>query len=112
MIRPESKIMIEDERGYLIVPHEVATGADCDGCLVVKESGDVADIVCNYCCTLIETVPMGRARQRLMELASAEICSARCPHCGALNMFPGFRSIEPFICQDCGEGVSVERPVQ
>jgi hypothetical protein len=49
MIRPESKIMIEDERGYLIVPHEVATGADCDGCLVVKERGDVADIVCNCC---------------------------------------------------------------
>jgi hypothetical protein len=54
----------------LIVPHEVATGGNCDGCLVVKGHGDVGDIVCHYCWTLIETVPIGRARQRLMELAS------------------------------------------
>jgi hypothetical protein len=60
----------EDERKYLIVPHEVSTGADCHGCLIIEERGDVADIVCNYCCTLIETVPIGCARQRLMELAS------------------------------------------
>jgi hypothetical protein len=64
----------------------------------------------NYCCTLIETVPIARARQRLMEFASSEICNAQCPHCGALNTFPN--AIEAFICSECGEGVNVERPVQ
>jgi hypothetical protein len=31
--------MPQDERGYLIVPHEIATAADYDGCLIVKERG-------------------------------------------------------------------------
>jgi hypothetical protein len=29
-----------------------------------------------------------------------------------VNTFPGFSVVEAFICQECGEGVSVERPVQ
>jgi hypothetical protein len=33
--------MPQDERGYLILPHELATGADCDGCLIVVERGDM-----------------------------------------------------------------------
>jgi hypothetical protein len=28
------------------------------------------------------------------------------------TMFRGFTVIEAFICQECGEGVNVERPVQ
>ena len=47
-----------------------------------------------------------------MELASVEISSAVCPHCGATNVFRGFTVIEAFICQECGEGVSIEPPVQ
>jgi hypothetical protein len=104
--------MPQDERGYLIVPHEIATGADCDGCLVVKERGDVANLVCDSCGSVVDTVPFGRAGTRLMELASVEICSAPCPHCGATNVFRGFTIIEAFVCQECGEGVNVERPVQ
>ena len=102
----------EDEREYLIVPHEVATGADCDGCLMVEERGDVADLRCNSCGAVVDTVPLDRAGTRLMELASVEICSAQCPHCGAMNTFRGFSVIEAFICRECGEGVSVERLVQ
>jgi len=45
--------MAKDERGHMIVPHEVATGADCEGCLIVQERGDLADIVCNECGTVI-----------------------------------------------------------
>ena len=33
--------MARDERGYLMVPHEIATGADCDGRLIVEEHGAV-----------------------------------------------------------------------
>jgi len=95
--------MAKDERGHMIVPHEVATGADCDGCLIVQERGDLADIVCNECGTVIDTVPLERAGATLMELACREICSSRCPHCGALNTFPGFTVIEAFICSECGE---------
>ena len=104
--------MHQDERGYLIVPHEIATGADCDGCLIVEEHGDVADLKCNSCGAVVDTVPIDRAGVRLIELGSEEICSARCPHCGATNVFRGFTVIEAFVCQECGEGVNVERPVQ
>jgi hypothetical protein len=61
--------MTQDERGYLIIPHELATGADCDGCLTVVERGDVAEIKCNSCGAVIDTVRSDRAGLRLMELA-------------------------------------------
>ena len=102
----------EDEREYLIVPYKVAPGADCDGRLIVEEHGDMDDLKCNSCGAVIDTVPIDRAGLRLMELASDEICSARCPHCGATNVFRGFTVIEAFVCQECGKGVNVERPVQ
>ena len=104
--------MPQDERGYLILPHELATGVDCDSCLIVVERGDMVEIKCNSCGVVVDTVPIERAGTRLMELASAETCSAECPHCGALNTFPGFSVIEAFVCQECGEGVNVERRVQ
>ena len=95
--------MHQDERGYLIVPHEIATGADCDGCLLVEERGDVADLKCNSCGAVVDTVPIDRAGVRLIELGSEEICSARCPHCGTNNVFRGFTVIEAFVCQECGD---------
>ena len=104
--------MAHDEHGYLIVPHEIATGADCEGCLIVEERGNTADLVCNECDAVVDTVPLERAASRLVELASKEICSARCPHCGGLNTFPGFSVIEAFICSECGEGVNLEKPIQ
>ena len=104
--------MPQEERGYLIVRHEVATGADCDGCLIIEEHGDMADLKCHRCGTVVDSVPIDCAGQRMIELASDEICSEWCPHCGWLNTFPGFSAIEAFICQECGEGVSVEPPVQ
>ena len=104
--------MPPDERGYLIVPHELATGADCDGCLMVVEHGDMVEIKCNSCGAVVDTVPLHRAGARLMELASTEICSTLCPHCGATNVFRGFAIIEAFVCRDCGEGVNIEWPVQ
>jgi hypothetical protein len=96
----------------LIVPHELATGADCDGCLTIKERGDVADLVCNTCGAIVDTVAVDKAGLRLMELASAEMCSAQCPHCGATNVFRGFTVIEAFVCRECGESVNLQPPVR
>jgi len=98
--------------GYLILSHELATGADCVGCLTVVERGDMVEIKCDSCGAVVDTVPSDRGGSRLMELGSAEVCSARCPHCGATNVFRGFTVIEAFVCQECGEGVDVEQPVQ
>ena len=89
-----------------------ASGADCCGCIVTVTRGDVADLICNECNALIRTVPAGEAEQTLAQLASSdEICSARCSHCEALNVFPGFSSMEAFTCRECGEGMSIKRAV-
>ena len=104
--------MAHDEQGFLIVPHEVAAGADCCGCLIVKVRGDQADITCNECGAVVRTVPVELASAVMVEMASTEICSARCTHCGALNTFPGSSAIEAFICTECGESVVVNRSVQ
>jgi hypothetical protein len=102
--------MARDEQGFPIIPHE-STGADCCGCLIVQVRGDRADIICNECGIVVRTVPADRAAGVLVEMASGEICTARCTHCGALNTFPGFSAIEAFICSECGEGVAVPRTV-
>jgi hypothetical protein len=88
--------MARDEQGFPIVPHELATGADCCGCLIVQLRGDQAEITCNECGAVVRTVPVELASAVMVEMASTVICSVRCLHCGALNTFPGFSSIEAF----------------
>ena len=104
--------MAHDEQGFLLVSHEVATGADCCGCLVVQVRGDQADITCNECGAVVRAVPAKLASAVMVEMASTVICSVRCTNCGALNTFPGFSAIEAFICSECGESVVVNMSVQ
>src|SRR6266852_4193012 len=104
--------MARDEQGFLVVPHEVATGADCCGRLIVHVCGDQADITCNECGAVVRTVPVELASAVIVEMASTETCGARCTHCDALNTFSGLSAIEAFICSDCGESVVANRSVQ
>ena len=77
------------------------------------ERGDQADLVCNECGALIETVPISEVEPTLLRMAMAPgFCTATCPHCQALNTFPGFTSIDVYIRFECGEGVSVDAPIQ
>jgi uncharacterized protein (DUF983 family) len=43
---------------------------------------------------------------------SSGILTVRCPHCGEVNEFPDWSSMEMFICDFCGEPVEVEEPIQ
>ena len=104
--------MAHDERGYLVVPHQALVGGNCEGCIMVHERDGQADLKCNACDVIVRTVPIDQAAATLFELASTEICTERCPHCGALNVVPGFSAMEAFICSECGEGVVVSRSVQ
>ena len=97
----------------LIVPHESVADVDCCGCLIVRTRGDQADFVCNECDAVIRTVPLGHVEAVMLEIAKTDIvCTARCPHCEALNIFPGMSSITAFICRACAEGVHVSSAVQ
>jgi hypothetical protein len=104
--------MPADDQDYPIIPHEDVEKVNCCGCLYVQFRGGEADISCNECGVVVRTVPVEQAGAVMVGLASHEICSVRCPHCQALNTFPGFSAIEAFICSECGEGVAVNRLVQ
>ena|SRR5688572_29959791 len=104
--------MPPDQHDYPIVPHMDTGDPDCCGCLVVNVRGDEADLVCNECGALVRTVPAAQAGSTLMAMVSDAVCSARCPHCTALNTFPGFSEISAFVCQECGEGVTIDETVQ
>ena len=96
-----------------IVPQSDVGVEGCCGCLCPVERGDEADLVCNECGAIIQIVPIAQVEPTLLRMAmSQDFCSATCPHCGALNTVPGFTSIMAYICKECGEGVSVENPVQ
>ena len=48
------------ERGDPIVPHSV----DCDGYLIVEEHGKMADLKCNSCGAVVDTVPLEARRPK------------------------------------------------
>ena len=96
-----------------IVPHVDVADVDCCGCLIVEINGDNAAIMCNECGATIRTVPVGDVERVMASLAAtATVCSARCTHCGAVNVFRGMSTVDVFICSECGEGVEVVTPMQ
>jgi hypothetical protein len=79
---------------------------DCCGCLNGVIRGDQADVVCNECGTVLRTVPATNVGQTLTELEiTLEVASEMCPHCGSVNLFPGFSRMLAFICRNCGKAV-------
>ena len=36
-----------------------------------------------------------------------DMCSDVCPHCGRVNVFPGFSKIMAYVCQEWGESVNL-----
>jgi hypothetical protein len=96
-----------------IVPHSDVGDPECCGRLIAVERGDQTDIVCNECGALVRTVPTPEAVRSLLQMAMAHgVCSATCPHCGTLNTFPGWSSMQAYICRECGGGVAVQDSVQ
>jgi phage FluMu protein Com len=98
----------------VVVPHEIVAKVECCGCLVAMRSGDNAEIRCNECDALIDTVSLIDLQATMTKLAMpmwGEVMSERCPHCGALNVFPGFSRMDAYICKGCREGVKVERAI-
>jgi uncharacterized protein (DUF983 family) len=39
--------------------------------------------------------------------STLDVASAQCLHCGSVNLFPGFSEMVAFVCDDCGEGVTI-----
>ena len=88
------------------LPHSDFGDPECCGCLNGVIRGDQADIVCNECGTVLRTVPVANVGQTLTELElTLEVASEVCPHCGSVNLFPGFSRMLAFNCRQCGKAV-------
>jgi RNase P subunit RPR2 len=82
--------------------------SECCGCLDAIFRGYDADITCNECGVVVRTVPVTDLERTLdgMEL-TLNVSSEMCPKCGRVNLFPGFSRMLVYICQGCGESISV-----
>jgi hypothetical protein len=88
------------------VPHSDFGDPECPGFLFGVVRGDQGSIECNDCDAMIRTVPADQLRQTLNEMEAAlELASEKCPHCGKVNLFPGFSTMMVYTCRGCGEVV-------
>jgi uncharacterized protein (DUF983 family) len=55
---------------------------------------------------VLRTVPVANVERALTELElTLEVASEMCPHCGSVNLFPGFSKMLAFTCRQCGKAV-------
>jgi hypothetical protein len=50
------------EAAFPIIPHESAGGLDCCGCIVVRVTGNDAELQCNECRAVVGVVQAGILR--------------------------------------------------
>jgi len=88
------------------VPHAEVGDPECPGFLYGLVRDGQGFIECNDCDAVVRTVPAAELRQTLNEMeASLDVASEKCPHCGKVNLFPGFAAMMIYTCQHCGEAV-------
>jgi hypothetical protein len=106
-----------EQREYpeYVLPHAEFGDPECPGLFfpLPRVGSDQIDIMCNDCGWVIKTVPAAdlTRTQDEMQLTLA-VASEQCPFCGSVNLFPGFDSMNAYVCRECGEGVLVSRTIQ
>jgi hypothetical protein len=85
------------------IPHSDFGDPDCCGCLHGIIKGDQAEIICNECLLVVRTVPAADLQRTLddMEL-TLDVSTEMCPHCGSVNVMPGFSDVLAYTCDQCG----------
>jgi uncharacterized protein (DUF983 family) len=78
----------------------------------VKTGSPYFEFVCNTCHSILLTFQRLGTQNEESKPKQSIVASARCPHCGDLNVFPGFDQILAYICQHCGQGVDASPAVQ
>jgi hypothetical protein len=80
---------------------------------MTEERGEVSDLTCNDCGVVVLSVPGNEAESTLIQMSLAlGSCSETCPHCGSMNIFTGFHTMEAYTCRYCHTGVVVQRKIQ
>jgi len=63
--------------------------------------------VCNECEAVVRAIPADRLQQTLDEMElDLEVASAKCSHCGAVDLAPGVSALIALVCDECGEAVA------
>lgn len=84
-------------------PHQNFGDSECCGFLFGLVRNGEGYIGCNDCPVIVRKVPADRLRQVLNEMESElELASEQCPHCGKVNLFPGFSTMMTYTCHECG----------
>ena len=92
------------------LPHSDFGDPECCGCLNAIVRGDHADIICNECGTIVRTLPAADLERTFAEMElTLDIASELCPHCGKVNLFPGFSKMQAYTCRECGRAVQTFR---
>src|SRR6185312_7537785 len=89
------------------IPHAQHGSPDCAGCLIVLEGAPCEFcITCDKCWAVIQT---GADRDLARTLAELELLGdlamAECPFCKRINLFPGIKRVDAFVCKYCGKDV-------
>ena len=94
------------EPTYTTLPHSDFGDPECCGCLYGVIRPDGAAILCNECAAVVRYVPKEALRQVLDEMEiSLDVATEKCPHCGSINLLPGFSRMRAFTCRECGKSV-------
>jgi len=94
-----------------ILPHQDFGDPECCGTLwplIREDQPDTADIICNECDVVVKTVAVADLQRTLDEMElTLDVCTAKCPHCGKVNVFTGFSEMLAYTCRECGAAVKV-----
>jgi hypothetical protein len=92
------------------VPHADFGDPECCGFPFGLVRGEEGFIECNDCDAVMRVVPAAELRQTLNQMeATLELASEQCPHCGNVNLFPGFSTMMAYTCRGCGEVLKLSR---
>jgi hypothetical protein len=96
-----------DRYAWPIIAHADVADVDCFGCIWPVIRGDSADITCNECGAVVKTVAVGDIQRTYdeIELSLDSVATEMCPHCGKVNVFPGWTSMRAYSCRGCGKVV-------
>jgi len=84
------------------VPHSTHGDPNCPGLILPIENGEVADLTCSACGTVLETVPVDDAQSAMDHLVvQADEDRAQCPNCGVINVRPAYSFLYSFVCRSC-----------
>ena len=90
------------------LPHSAFGDPDCYGCLNGVSQGSQAVLVCNECNKIIRFVAAADLERTIQKMElSLDVATAQCPHCGAVHVAPGFSKLLAFVCDQCGQGVTL-----